>query len=191
MLHQLLRPALLAYAIAIPLWVLLRLVWRSRHRPRPAAGRELLLFVLAAYLLGVLLLTLWPLPMTEERSSGGRINLVPLRSTLRDLKHIFSDQGIYYRHLLRNLAGNILLFIPLGLLLPLLFRRCRKPGRVVLAAFLFSAGIELAQGLSRSFGNYRAADVDDVLLNTAGALVGVVLFHLTTGGPGKQRKNRN
>jgi glycopeptide antibiotics resistance protein len=75
------------------------------------------------------------------------------------------------------LVGNLLAFVPLGLLLPAASRRIVWP-LVVLAGGALSAAIELTQyGLSLYLGHgYRAADVDDVIANVAGTIVGLTLF---------------
>ncbi len=78
----------------------------------------------------------------------------------------------YYNRLnsFENLFGNILIFIPYGILYPIAF-----PGRRGLIAFLpsllcFVTGIELFQLLT-SLGKF---DVDDILLNCFGAVIGII-----------------
>lgn len=73
-----------------------------------------------------------------------------------------------------NLAGNVVAFIPFGFLLPQVLRRGRNFWVMLLNAFLFVAGIEVFQLLS-AFG---AFDVDDILLNCLGAVIGW-MFTLT------------
>jgi len=72
--------------------------------------------------------------------------------------------------------GNIVAYIPLGLLIGLLDPRARWL-RVVGVALLCSGGIELLQlGISVAVGfPFRAADIDDVLLNVLGALAGYAI----------------
>ena len=74
----------------------------------------------------------------------------------------------------RLLAGNVLVFIPFGLLLPAIWPRLARLWRIALAGLLFSAAIELSQlGISLLLGYwYRMADIDDVLLNVGGVLLG-------------------
>ena len=75
---------------------------------------------------------------------------------------------------MENLLGNILLFIPLGFLLPLLVKRFRNIFLIVLVGFLLSVFYECTQLLT-GIGIF---DVDDMLLNTFGTLVGAVIFHI-------------
>ena len=73
-----------------------------------------------------------------------------------------------------NLFGNILIFIPFGFLLPMVHTICRN-GFILLAnAFLFVVGIEVFQ----LFSAFGAFDVDDILLNCLGAMLGYGLFRL-------------
>lgn len=70
-------------------------------------------------------------------------------------------------------ALNVILFIPLGLLLPLLWEKFASLNKVVLSGFLFSLAIELSQ-----LFNFRATDIDDLLMNTLGATIGYYLFYI-------------
>ena len=71
-----------------------------------------------------------------------------------------------------NLAGNILVFLPFGILFPMLDRNYRKAWNVLLNVFLLVLGIEIFQ-LCSAFG---AFDVDDILLNCLGATLGYGLY---------------
>ena len=89
---------------------------------------------------------------------------------------IFNDGFIgivnIFTYPFKNLMGNILLFIPFGLLYPL----CRKKVlwiEVVLAILVFTLSIELLQFI---FFTSRSADVDDMLLNFVGGILGYFLY---------------
>lgn len=69
--------------------------------------------------------------------------------------------------------GNILLFIPLGFLLPTLWKPFESYRWTVLAGFLLSLFIEIFQ-----LFNFRSTDVDDLMMNTMGAFIGWMLFQL-------------
>jgi glycopeptide antibiotics resistance protein len=80
-------------------------------------------------------------------------------------------------------VGNVLLLLPIGLFGPLTMPWLDRWWRVALLAVTVSSCIELAQLLVPD----RSADVDDVLLNTLGALLGYGLLRLLrfpTGPPG-------
>lgn len=78
----------------------------------------------------------------------------------------------------RILVGNILLFVPFGFLLPFATERFKtnfKPVRifpVVVTAMCLSTAIEINQFVF----TYRVANIDDVILNTFGAILGVIAY---------------
>ena len=62
---------------------------------------------------------------------------------------------------------NIIMFLPLGFLIPLIWKRYRNPLKIFMIGFGFSLSIELCQLFNR-----RNTDIDDLMMNTLGALVG-------------------
>lgn len=68
---------------------------------------------------------------------------------------------------------NILLFIPLGFLAPVIWLDMNKLGKVIGVGFLFTFLIELSQ-----LFNNRRTDIDDILLNVLGAAIGFMLYKL-------------
>lgn len=77
-----------------------------------------------------------------------------------------------------NVFGNVLLFVPLGVLLASLFQK-NSGRKTILGCFLVSAGIEIAQFIGLSS---RIADIDDVVLNVAGGVLGTILHWVITTG---------
>jgi glycopeptide antibiotics resistance protein len=73
-----------------------------------------------------------------------------------------------------NLWGNTLGFIPMGFILPLLFVRLRTAFRTIFSVFLFSLAFESFQ----LFSMLGIFDIDDLILNTLGGLIGYLLFWL-------------
>jgi glycopeptide antibiotics resistance protein len=76
---------------------------------------------------------------------------------------------------LAGAAGNVVLFLPFGFLLPLLWPRLDRFWRTVGAGLALSAAIELSQV---AFPGVRRADVNDVLMNTMGAALGFLAWRL-------------
>ncbi|MGW2486068.1 VanZ family protein [Streptomyces sp. NPDC001606] len=73
----------------------------------------------------------------------------------------------------KQLGGNIVLGMPFGLLLPVLVPRARGLLRVAAVTALVMLLVELIQG---TLITGRAFDIDDVLLNTSGALLAYLLL---------------
>ena len=67
---------------------------------------------------------------------------------------------------------NILLFVPFGFLLPIISDRFRNLWLITLTGFIFSTGIETMQYIT----GRGLTEVDDVINNTAGALVGYFIY---------------
>ncbi|MEV7169502.1 VanZ family protein [Streptomyces sp. NPDC093224] len=72
----------------------------------------------------------------------------------------------------RQLGGNLLLGVPFGLLLPVLLPPARGLLRVAVVTVCLMTLVELTQG---ALVTGRVFDIDDVILNTAGALLGYLL----------------
>ncbi|MFC9388537.1 VanZ family protein [Streptomyces venezuelae] len=77
-----------------------------------------------------------------------------------------------FRDTVKQLGGNVLLGVPFGLLLPVMSPRSRGFVRVALLTVATMLLVELVQG---ALVRGRAFDIDDVLLNTTGALLGYLL----------------
>jgi glycopeptide antibiotics resistance protein len=74
---------------------------------------------------------------------------------------------------LKDPIGNVVLFVPLGLLLPIGWAKTRELKKVVLAGAGASTIIELSQFL---FGLGSLGTIDDVIFNTLGAVMGFALW---------------
>ena len=98
-------------------------------------------------------------------------NLTPFATIRRYL--IYSKVGGYFVRLV-NVEGNILAFLPFGFFLPLLWRRCRKVWLTVLLTACFSIIVEVLQLFTR----VGSCDIDDVILNTLGGVIGYLLYLL-------------
>lgn len=71
-----------------------------------------------------------------------------------------------------NIAGNVICFFPYGAILPVLNRRARNFFVITFLSFEFSLLVECVQLVSR-VGSF---DVDDILLNTLGGILGFFIF---------------
>lgn len=123
---------------------------------------KILLVMLAMYLGHLFYVLLSPTYFFRRFSfSTERLNLVPFRVLSEWLAHPF------------NFFGNVLLFMPIGFFEVLLhpdFSRKKQIGFTAATAALLSLFIEFAQ-----LFNYRVSDVDDIILNTIGAVLGALL----------------
>lgn len=96
-------------------------------------------------------------------------NLVPLK----EIKRFWLHRGtLDFWSVILNLFGNVVAFIPFGILLPSLFVKCRKFLLTTLFCFEFSLCVELIQLV----GKVGCFDVDDILLNTIGGILGFFVY---------------
>lgn len=131
--------------------------------------------LLSVWLAGGLLLTLSPV-----YPAPGQVvepNFIPLRTIGIYLGNL--DSGFW----LRNLVGNLLLLLPVGLVGPIVLPWMGRWVRVLAVALALSVAIELAQ----LWVPDRSADVDDLLLNVVGALLGYALLSALRLGSGRPR----
>jgi glycopeptide antibiotics resistance protein len=78
-----------------------------------------------------------------------------------------------------SFVGNVLMFVPLGTLAPLLWPVTDSMRRLAVCAVCASVGIELTQFmLGMTVGSRRTVDVNDLIANTAGALLGLLVLRL-------------
>lgn len=101
------------------------------------------------------------------------INLTPFR-TIRSFINTVSgtDYGYAFRHSVINLAGNIVMFIPLGFFIPCVFKKQSTFGRCMLFCAISVIIIELVQ----LFTLLGSCDIDDLILNMIGAAVGYEIY---------------
>lgn len=83
------------------------------------------------------------------------INLIPFK-TISEYLNLHQNANI----VMTNLGGNIIAFIPLGLLVPVVFKRINSYKKILLTGFVTSVLIEIIQMLL----NAGSADIDDVIL---------------------------
>ncbi|MER6239263.1 VanZ family protein [Streptomyces clavifer] len=109
-------------------------------------------------------ITLTPSPASEDLVTS---NLQPGRS----LRQYAEDYT--FLAACKQAGGNLLLGVPFGILLPIMVPRRLRMVRMALLTVLVMAVIELVQG---ALVAGRAFDIDDVILNTSGALLGYIVL---------------
>ncbi len=110
--------------------------------------------------------------LSNNRPDYRSTNLVPFR-TIRS--YLTGNADISRTVILNNVLGNIGLFIPLGIYLQLFKRNKRIP-----ASFLTILIISLSVEIIQFIFAIGAADVDDILLNCMGGIIGILCYRLLT-----------
>ena len=114
--------------------------------------------------------------VTAQYVSFGGVNIIPFKEIFR------YEAGTYLFY--KNILGNVLLFLPFGFFVGY-FIKVKKVSVMLLLTFIVSLSIETIQ---LSIG--RVFDVDDVILNVLGGLIGFILYKvLNKVIPDKLKKN--
>jgi glycopeptide antibiotics resistance protein len=150
---------IIALPFALFAWRLLT-NWRSRSRPAWVAASTSGLDV-GIVLVALEILALTMMPMGSAGTSS--LHLMPGSDILTE----FADDGSLWQ-----IAGNLVLLAPLGVLVPLRVPALRSISRITMVAFIVSVGIELTQYVLHAG---RITSTDDVLLNTLGVAAGATL----------------
>lgn len=111
----------------------------------------------------------------EIASMYGGVNFLPFKGIERMLENIV--YGDYLGIEKDFLIGNILLFLPFGFLVPLVFKKCNKYYKEIIASILGVLVVELIQFalVSGSF------DIDDFIYNIIGGIIGFGLYLIFAG----------
>jgi glycopeptide antibiotics resistance protein len=162
-------PGFLVSLAALPF-----IYWVIRRR---ADRRWTLLALIAViHVTLVIALTIFPVPIAGQefyRQTRGMSedNVVPFATIRAQLMHLSLST-------IRQLVGNMLALVPLGIYAPELWPALRDWRKFVLVAIAFGVGIELTQyagSLIEGF-TYRVTDVDDAIMNASGAVIAFLLW---------------
>lgn len=100
--------------------------------------------------------SVWDIGRYETIVRVNEINIIP-----------FASEG------LMTYILNIIMFMPLGFLLPLLWEKMRDIKNVILTSFCFSLSLEVTQLFNR-----RNSDIDDLIMNVLGAIIGFIIYQI-------------
>jgi glycopeptide antibiotics resistance protein len=107
-------------------------------------------------------------------------HLLPFHSTFGMFKNAFTYRytahgGEFRNIFLMNVLGNLVLLLPWGVLAPLAFKKLNGVKWIALSGFLISFSAEIIQYIF-SIGIF---DIDDLIFNTLGAIIGFYLLQIT------------
>ncbi|MCD8160357.1 MAG: VanZ family protein [Clostridiales bacterium] len=192
---------LLVYTVARVIYI------RVKHR-QVNWKRELMLCLFVSYLVGLASQTIFPTWLIANyegepyfyfylrgvgvhlirSSSGGirvecsfngcglldNVNLIPLKTILSQLSGQIPVNGdeVVETSIL-NLLGNVLLFSPIGFFLPMLWAKYKSPKQVLWTGLRITLAVEILQYIIG-----RSTDIDDVILNTLGVMLGYLFYWL-------------
>ncbi len=183
--------AFMAFPVAALFFTLPFLVVQYRRHGYINKVRAFVLYLFLLYLMNAVFLVMLPLPATRHNPplSAGTMQLVPFNFIQDILKETSVVKGVpsTYLHLLKERAVlqvlfNVLLTVPFGMLVRYYFRF--GPLRCLLLSFLLSLFFEVTQltGIYGIFDHaYRVFDVDDLMTNTLGGIIGFLAAEWLSG----------
>lgn len=145
--------------------------------------KEAVKLLFAVYLFCVVSVTLFPIYIHLDTAPSWekvRVNLIPFQF-LKDFSALIRYDAFYVGIAVKNIAGNILMFMPLGLLAPFVSQRFQSVKSIGILSFCISFCIECIQAIQMYFGiGLRITDVDDLILNVCGGFIGYLFYSVLT-----------
>ena len=148
--------------------------------------RVFIIYTFNLYLITIYFLVILPLPTFEEalKNTGPYINYIPFKfitDFIHETPFVWNDPSTYLSTITHSsfyvVVFNIVMFVPFGMYLRYYFKCSFK--KTVLYSFLLSLFFELTQltGLYFIYPNpYRLCDIDDLIQNTFGGILGFLIM---------------
>jgi len=111
--------------------------------------------------------------MLDNYNYWNSINIIPFKTIMEYIIAIFHES--IRGHAIRNLCGNLFLLFPLGFYLPFFTQKMAKMKTYILVVVVFIVAVEIIQVITKT-GSF---DVDDIILNLTGALMGFIICKYT------------
>lgn len=160
--------------ISVIILVSFRVIYLIKNKEKMVLYKELLMLSFIIYIL-----CLFQVVTFQDDTSWASNNFVPFREILR--------YNITSKLFIKNVLGNMIMFMPFGLFASL-YLKVEKINLPLMLTIIASVSIETVQLVIG-----RVFDVDDIILNVIGALLGFAIYRLiykfNNKIPEKYRKN--
>ena len=167
--------------VIISIWLLSRaimLMIKKKNNKLINFKRELLINIFAIYVFSYIGITLFPITIywvKQQFVTKPYIELIPIKPIIDAVL-----SNVPLKLIIKNTFGNIILTIPFGVFLPLLWtQKFKKIKDVTIFGLLLSLLTEIlqyAQGVLLPSIQTRASDTNDIILNVTGVLIGYLIF---------------
>lgn len=170
-------PFLLTEVIFTTVWLAIRIsLWiRKKHIDWK---REAVLILMYINLAVMIRFTFFPMSRVDGHVQPLVFDIAaafPFRINLIPFVNLFDYDS--KRDLLLNVIGNSAMFIPSGIVLPIVYKRLNTVWKVLAAG----AGISLCIEILQLPFSVRASDIDDLIMNTLGVMAGYGVYALIRG----------
>lgn len=163
---------LAAELIFTGIWLLIRAVVCLRQG-KINWKREAVLLLMYINLAVIIRFVLFPRELAEGHIQPLVFDpaaVFPLRINIVPLVYLFDYDNL--RDMVWNIIGNAAMFIPSGIVLPIIYRKLNSFWKVIMAGAFISLCTEILQLPFPS----RASDIDDLILNTLGVAIGYIIY---------------
>ena len=179
-----------ALSLALPAIIVFCCFYPYRQRALQAMQlkstlqREVGLIVFLISIFGILAITLWPsyswtdtngmwgnlLLLIDRPNLGYSVNLIPFNFMIDLVEKVGSGNPMMVISGIVNMVGNLVIFVPIGFFPALLFRKATLRRSLIV-------GLSMALLIEGSqYFIVRTVDIDDVIINTVGAICGYALY---------------
>jgi len=172
--------------VALPIYLICRLIFIKKTKKQVKVFNEILLTIFSLYIIGLASQTIVPYWNMGIYSDTGKfyfnigltnsiseINLIPFKTLYEYLFVNNTSVSDWSSVSILNIFANTLLFLPLGLLTPLLWEKYDSFYKILTLGLISTCLIEFIQIFIG-----RSTDIDDVILNTIGIIIGYTMFKL-------------
>ncbi len=169
------------FLVSLAAWIIAR-VLIYRRDGFFSAGNEFRHLLMFMYIMVIVRGVCFPLTSVDGRAVRETLDFENMFPPLVNAQpfNFFTD---FYPGWQINVFGNVIAFIPVGILFPFCYKKIDSFWKTVLVGFGFTCAIETLQ----LFLIDRCSDVDDLILNTFGAVIGAVIFFLVKMIRNKQK----
>ena len=165
--------------LSLPFYIVTRFIILMKNKTAKNWLREIVLLIFIMYCVGVASQTF--IPKIEfgntklflvNQNVFGEINLIPGKVLVDSYYEVIYNYN--YLYFIVNVIGNIILFVPIGFLIPTLWKNVSMK-HILIITLSSSLCIELLQ-----LPQARGTDIDDLWLNVIGAFIGYWVYFLLT-----------
>ena len=154
-------------------WIIARVIAGIKTKSF-SIGKEIKLLMVYIYIVVLARIVYFPFHHVNGHIDTLKFDLDrirPLWINLTPIVHMFD----IYDDWLINIIGNVSMFIPIGIIFPTCFEKLDKFWKTVLVGFGITLFIEISQLMFYE----RCSDIDDIIMNTTGVIIGASFYFLT------------
>ena len=165
--------------LLILIWLFLRFIFLKITYKEIKFKNEIIVNSFAIYIILLIKITLLPISINAiSFDETYKLNFEYLPISLTPIITLIDNGSIFL--MVKNILGNIFLFIPFGLIAPCIFKKLKNLKLIIIVSLIVSSSIEIIQLIEYIFSisvNTRITDINDIILNVLGSFIGFYIFN--------------